>query len=173
VVEAQFEKLVARVHVRTGGREYEPISTRLRSRRTIEAAPRRSLQSEVEEEMHMPHPRHGTQRLRHAKELVSREGEPRGSATRGWSTVFPRQGRERRTLYKACGQKCFLGKPTYGSKGGFKIGFPICRRCVGSQCECRPDARGVSAAKHRASQYGHVGEYVSATRLQKRIRTQP
>lgn len=91
-----------------------------------------------------------------------------GAVTRGWAIDAPR-GSERKELYDACGQKCFLAKPEHGPKGGFKIGFPICRRCVNGKCICAADPRGVNAAYRRAKQWGHTNIATRANTLKSNI----
>ena len=75
----------------------------------------------------------------------------RGSRTRGWREAAPKKGAERHQLKQQCGSKCFLQPETEG--------FPVCAKCVGDQCSCQIDCRGVAAANVRAHQYHHTNLY--------------
>jgi len=58
----------------------------------------------------------------------------------GWAKIAPKQGRERDTMKKNCGKKCFLGP---------KTSFPICAKGT-----CRVSDKGLWAAYIRAKEWG-------------------
>ena len=67
----------------------------------------------------------------------------------GWGKLQPR-GRQRRTMRRKCGKKCFLGPrddPT---------GFPICA-VYGDRISCDPNDKGLWAAYIRARQMSSKG----------------
>jgi hypothetical protein len=73
-------------------------------------------------------------------------GKTRKSKTRrraSWRRMQPR-GRQRTTMYKKCGRKCFLGPPKRPHPS-----FPICTKGT-----CRINRKGVHAAYARARQWG-------------------
>ena len=72
---------------------------------------------------------------------------------KGWSNEKPRY-RERKTMLKQCGSKCFLGPN--GS-------FPICSRNT-----CKISQKGVHAAYVRARQWKHKKTASKARKLMKR-----
>ena len=107
---------------------------------------------------------------RRAQELMPRQELKQGSLTRGWSLDFPRGPVERKKVYDECGPQCFLTKPTIGPKGGWDIGFPVCRRCPATgKCDCRVDPRGVQAAYQRARQHGHDAVAAKALQLKEQL----
>jgi hypothetical protein len=65
----------------------------------------------------------------------------------GWSKEAPK-GKQRTTMYKKCGQKCFLGKKTPGDKQ--HPNFPICTKGT-----CKINKKGVYAAYVRAKEWGN------------------
>lgn len=87
-----------------------------------------------------------------------KSGDGRGSRTRGWRIDAPAKGRERQQLYEKCGDKCFL-KPD-------SLGFPVCKRCIGGECDCDVDCRGVAAAKVRAHQWRYTELYDTVNSLE-------
>ena len=76
----------------------------------------------------------------HRKKSKSRK---RRSATRGWAKIAPKKGKERSSMLRRCGSKCFL-LPS-------KKKFPIC-----NPRSCRINCKGLAAAKIRASQWGYT-----------------
>src|SRR5581483_10599205 len=75
---------------------------------------------------------------------IHKQGEGRGSPTRGWRAASPQRGRERHELLNKCGNKCFLLPE--------EEKFPICAK-LESGNDCQIDCRGVQAAYNRARQY--------------------
>jgi hypothetical protein len=69
-----------------------------------------------------------------------------------WSTEKPSR-RERHTMKKKCGARCFLGP---------NESFPICKR---NTCQVSP--RGVMAAYKRARQWKHTSVAKRAKRMMK------
>ena len=67
----------------------------------------------------------------------------RGSATKGWKNEKPSY-RQRSTMLKKCGKKCFLGT---------KKSFPICKKNT-----CKVSVKGVYSAYIRARQYSSKGQ---------------
>ena len=63
----------------------------------------------------------------------------------GWSQQVP-NAKQRTTMYKECGNKCFLGKITHNKQ---HPNFPICIKNT-----CRISKKGVYAAYVRARQWG-------------------
>lgn len=78
----------------------------------------------------------------------------RGSATRGWKAASPKKGTARHEMSKKC-PDCFL-LPNEEK-------FPICTE------NCKPDCRGITAAKVRAKQYGYEGVYNKAVVMEKKL----
>lgn len=68
--------------------------------------------------------------------------EKNRSATRRWTKIAPKQGKERTSMLRKCGSKCFL-LPSEKK-------FPIC-----TPGSCRVNCKGLAAAKIRASQWGY------------------
>ena len=64
----------------------------------------------------------------------------------GWGKLAPK-GRQRTTMYRKCGKKCFLGKKTIGDKQ--HPSFPICAKGT-----CKVNKKGLYAAYIRARQWG-------------------
>ena len=64
----------------------------------------------------------------------------------GWGKLSP-QGKQRTTMFKKCGQKCFLGTKTIGDKQ--HPDFPICAKGT-----CKVNTKGLYAAYIRARQWG-------------------
>ena len=65
---------------------------------------------------------------------------------KGWSRLAPK-GKQRTTMYKKCGKKCFLGTKTPGDKA--HPDFPICAKGT-----CKVNTKGLYAAFVRARQWG-------------------
>ena len=68
-----------------------------------------------------------------------------------WKELGPKSVGERRKVYEKCGLKCFLGKETTTKTGKKKFKYPVCKKCVGNQCDCQVLAQGLQAAKRRAT----------------------
>ena len=66
----------------------------------------------------------------------------RGGKKALWSSVAPSSTAERRKIKAKCGSKCF-GAPS-------SLGYPVC-----TTSSCKPDPRGVEAARSRAKQFDH------------------
>lgn len=81
----------------------------------------------------------------HTRKLVSRKLKTgiqgRGAYLRGWSKAKP-SSKERTTMLKKCGKKCFLGP---------KKSFPIC-----SKNTCKINRQGLHAAYARAREYESI-----------------
>jgi len=70
----------------------------------------------------------------------------KGNPMKGWAKDAPKRGKERESLKRKCGNKCFLKPETNG--------FPVCpAERVGKNCKI--DCRGVIAANIRAKQWKH------------------
>jgi hypothetical protein len=67
------------------------------------------------------------------------------SPARGWTALAPRSTNPRRNLKSKCGSKCFLSPRD--------LKYPICSKNTKS---CKPDCRGLLAAKIRSSQSGRA-----------------
>ena len=69
---------------------------------------------------------------------------------KGWSTIEPK-GKQRTTMYKKCGKKCFLGtiKKHGRSSDRQHPDFPICAKGT-----CKVSSKGLWAAYIRAKQWG-------------------
>jgi hypothetical protein len=96
-------------------------------------------------------------RSRSTKRSLKRSNKRRSrsrsnSPTRGWRSMSPSRGLERRQSKSRCGSKCFL-RPA-------NEGFPICAR--GS---CAISCQGLHSAKNRASQYHYADIIRKADRL--------
>jgi len=74
----------------------------------------------------------------------------RGSATRGWKKEQPGY-RERTTMLKKCGSKCFLGPNKK---------YPVCKKNT-----CKISSKGVYSAFIRARQYHNNKISKKANRL--------
>jgi hypothetical protein len=61
--------------------------------------------------------------------------------TKGWAKMSPKKGKERNTMMKKCGSKCFLEPKTKK--------YPIC-----SKNSCKINKKGLQSAYNRAMQYG-------------------
>lgn len=73
----------------------------------------------------------------------------------GWSNQLPTR-KQRTTMYKKCGKKCFLGS---------RKSFPIC-----SKNTCSINKRGVYAAYIRSRQYRKKGsKYYKISRKAKKL----
>ncbi len=92
--------------------------------------------------------------------LMALSRRQRSSPSRGWRRSAPKTREDRRALAKSCGAKCFLDPK--------RLKFPICPKCRGTSCSCKPDCRALSAAYNRANQYGHRKVAAHALRLAKR-----
>ncbi len=66
----------------------------------------------------------------------------RGGKKALWSSVAPKTTAERRKIKAKCGSKCFGAPAT--------LGYPIC-----TSSSCKPDPRGIEAARSRAKQFDH------------------
>ena len=66
---------------------------------------------------------------------------------KGWSKQAPK-GKQRTTMYKKCGKKCFLGTKTPGDKQ--HPDFPICIKNT-----CKVSKKGLYAAYVRAKEWGN------------------
>jgi len=66
----------------------------------------------------------------------------RGGKKALWSSVAPKTTAERRKIKAKCGSKCFGAPAT--------LGYPIC-----TTKSCKPDPRGIEAARSRAKQFDH------------------
>jgi hypothetical protein len=66
---------------------------------------------------------------------------------KGWSKMSPK-GKQRTTMYKKCGKKCFLGTKTPGDKA--HPDFPICTKGT-----CTVNKKGLYAAYVRAREWGN------------------
>lgn len=86
------------------------------------------------------------------------------SPTRGWAKVAPRRGSPRAALYNACGPKCFLMP---NAKRPSQSKFPVCKKCSGKRCSCKPDCRGIQSAYNRARQYKYNKVAARANRMLK------
>ena len=97
---------------------------------------------------------------------------PRKTSASSWSTVKPRNTKERAELMAKCAETCFL-RP-------HDLGFPICPRCNDPYCQrclnhdpslkgrcCQVDCQGLLAAKRRAAQYGYQDIVKKANKLAK------
>lgn len=84
--------------------------------------------------------------------------------THGWGDIKPRSTAERKKLIQNCKKGCFLIPE--------KLKFPICRRCKGDVCTCRPDCLGLRAAKIRAAQWHYPKVYAAADEMIKRYNCQ-
>ena len=65
----------------------------------------------------------------------------RGGKKALWSSVAPKTTAERRKIKAKCGSKCFAGS---------NLSYPIC-----TSSSCKPDPRGIEAARSRAKQFDH------------------
>lgn len=65
---------------------------------------------------------------------------------KGWSKLAP-QGKQRTTMYKKCGKKCFLGTKSPHDKK--HPDFPICAKNT-----CKVNTKGLWAAYIRAKEWG-------------------
>jgi len=63
--------------------------------------------------------------------------------TKGWAKMSPKKGKERNTMMKKCGSKCFLEPKTKK--------YPIC-----SKNSCKITKKGLQSAYNRAMQYGRI-----------------
>jgi len=72
----------------------------------------------------------------------------------GWSKQSPTR-KQRTTMYKKCGKKCFLGS---------KKSFPIC-----SKNTCSVNKKGVYAAYIRSRQYRHYNISRKAKKILKKL----
>jgi hypothetical protein len=64
----------------------------------------------------------------------------------GWGKLAPK-GKQRTTMFRKCGKKCFLGRKTKGDKQ--HPSFPICAKGT-----CNVNSKGLYAAYVRAKQWG-------------------
>lgn len=128
-----------------------------------------TIKQSLAQEKRMPKPKGRRFLEERAYELLPNQGKKQGSSTRGWALDTARGPTQRKESFDKCGQRCFLAKPQIGKRGGFKIGFPICRRCVNGKCECKIDPRGVQAAYRRARQWGHENVASKALSLKRSL----
>lgn len=75
----------------------------------------------------------------------------------GWKEEAPYGKPARRRVRDACGDGCFL-RPDH-------LAFPICNKCDGGKCDCRPNCRGLHAAVSRA----HEWKYMTVARAAQEI----
>lgn len=83
-------------------------------------------------------------RTKPTKKTPPRKGKiKKGSKnpTKGWAKMSPKKGKERNTMMKKCGSKCFLEPKTKK--------YPIC-----SKNSCKINKKGLQSAYNRAMQYG-------------------
>jgi hypothetical protein len=80
----------------------------------------------------------------------------RGGRTRGWRDISPARGKERTEMLKRCGAKCFLSPKIKG--------YPIC-----AVNTCKPDCRGIIAAKVRSAQFKEKSVMALAKKMEKRF----
>jgi hypothetical protein len=85
--------------------------------------------------------------------VKSRSRKRRSPPSKGWKNAAPKPGKARDRLLAKCGKKCFL-RPS-------DKGFAICTM------NCKPDCRGLAAAKARAGQYKHSKIEAAAQRKEK------
>lgn len=78
---------------------------------------------------------------------------------KGWGKAAPRTTWERRKLLDRCGRKAFLAPDT--------LSYPV---VAAKSRTCRPDCRGLLAAKRRADQYRRPDLARKAQRLAKQAR---
>jgi hypothetical protein len=64
-----------------------------------------------------------------------------------WHSQAPIKSADREEVLSHCGKKCFL-MPEQKK-------FPICKMCSKNTCQCKPDCKGLRAAKIRAGQWGY------------------
>lgn len=64
---------------------------------------------------------------------------------RGWSKIKP-NNKQRATMYKKCGKKCFLGTKRANEK---YPNFPVCKKNT-----CKVNSKGLWSAYIRAKQWG-------------------
>lgn len=84
----------------------------------------------------------------------------RGGLTKGWRSAAPKKGAERAALRRNCGSGCYLLPEL--------LKFPVCARCRGEVCSCRPDCRGIRSAEIRAKQRGYTEVAKKAIALKKK-----
>ena len=77
----------------------------------------------------------------------------------GWSEHAPKKGKQREQLAKSCGKKCFLLRN--------QKKFPVCPRCNGNVCTCKPSCEGLRAARIRAAQWHYKQVKETAEKLLK------
>ena len=75
---------------------------------------------------------------------------------KGWGKIVPK-GKERTTMYKKCGKKCFLGTKSRRNKQ--HPTFPICKKKT-----CKISTKGLWAAYIRAKQWGKVKSSYKTTK---------
>ena len=74
----------------------------------------------------------------------------RGERTRGWSALAPRSVGDKLKMYNKCKSKCFL---LPNKKSPKKSKFPICIKPVNGRVSCKPNCKGLLAAKVRSRQF--------------------
>lgn len=94
------------------------------------------------------------------KKKVVHRGVGRGGLTKGWRNAAPKKGAEREALKRSCGSGCYLLPE--------KLKFPVCARCLGQSCSCKPDCRGIRAAEIRAKQHRYTEVAKKAAALKKK-----
>ena len=80
------------------------------------------------------------------RKLVRRGGR-KAVPWKGWGKISPK-GKERTTMYRKCGKKCFLGPMTKGDRQ--HPSFPICAKGT-----CKVNKKGLYAAYVRAREWGN------------------
>lgn len=79
---------------------------------------------------------------------------------KGWSKIEPK-GKQRTTMYRKCGKKCFLGTIKKYGRGSNKQhpNFPICKKNT-----CKISSKGLWAAYIRAKQWGNSSKKYKSSR---------
>lgn len=125
-------------------------------------SPRRATPLSLERELKRLSP---GQRSKKAglKAMIHKKSRPESgrSYTAGWHAASPQKGRQRQTLYKKCGRKCFL-RPN-------DLGYPICQKCNGDRCSCKVDCRATRAAYSYARKYKASNIANAARRVAKQV----
>jgi hypothetical protein len=104
---------------------------------------------------------------RQAREKIRKANKKSGSPAKGWASLSPKKGKERREIMKKCGSSCFLS-PKDDS-------FPICPKCLKGRdgkrrCTCKPECRGVMAAKMRAKEWKYEQVVDKALKIEKKLK---
>ena len=91
-------------------------------------------------------------KVKRSKKVV-KSPKNKGSRTRGWAKEAPRRVKERASMLKKCGSKCFLMPK--------EKKFPVCSK------NCKLSCKGLLSAKIRASQYKYGNVIRRSTKLMK------